>query len=198
MNTKRIQLHQLAEIGSGMAEITDTSVNIEVKGINGAMKAWLIGGEAVPIGNLVDGKLQKNIDTTKNIGVLITQSGKQMLIGNYADGKQKEKTSDNELTEKTALPFESYGFEWKKVMGKRFETNNLLLKYILSNKAVYESYKAHKHYYIGSGRNGSAIALPCSEIEDNPLKFLGRMSKRVGEYVIVCIDEETGKLYIPE
>lgn len=194
MNKKIIELKPLYEIGTGMAQIDNSSVNIEVKGINGALKAWLIGGEATAIGNLVDGKLRKDIDTTKNTGILITQSGRQLLIGNYAEEKKADISTKND---EEPLPFKSYGFNWRKIIGKKFETDNLLMKYILSNKAVYESFKTHKHYFIGGGENCCALALPCGENEDNPLRFLGQMIKREDGYIIVCIDEKTGKLYLP-
>jgi len=42
---KRIELIPLAEIGSGNAKITENSIQIEVSGINGGLKAWLIGNE---------------------------------------------------------------------------------------------------------------------------------------------------------
>ena len=60
---KRIELIPLAEIGHGNARITENSVEINLTGVSGALKAWLIGGEAVPIGNIVDGKLFKSVDT---------------------------------------------------------------------------------------------------------------------------------------
>ena len=194
MNKKIIELKPLAEIGTGLAQIDDSSVNIEVKGINGALKAWLVGGEAAAIGNLVDGKLKKEIDTTKNTGILITQSGRQLFIGTYAEEKKVDAIINNEGE---LLPFKSYGLKWKKIMGKKFETDNLLMKYILSNKAVYESFKIHRHYFIGDGENCCALALPCGENEKNPLAYLGQMIKREDGYIIVCIDEKTGKLYLP-
>ena len=197
MNGKIINLQPLAEIGSGICRVTDKSVEIEIKGINGALKAWLIGGEAVPIGNIVDSKLKKEIDTTKNSGVLITQSGRQMLIGSYNDKRFPPEPEPNK-EENGNLPFESYGFEWKKIDSKKFATNNILLKYILSNKAVYESFKKYGHYFIGDCEGSSAIAIPCREDEKNPLWFLGGMNKYIKGYRIVCIDEKTGKLYIPE
>ena len=73
MNKRIIELKPLCEIGSATAQISDSSVEIQAKGINGALKAWLVGGEAVSIGNLVEGKLRKEIDTTNHTGLLITQ-----------------------------------------------------------------------------------------------------------------------------
>ena len=126
MEGKIINLQPLAEIGSGICRVADKSVEIEIKGINGALKAWLIGGEAVPIGNIVDCKLKKEIDTTKNSGILITQSGRQMLIGSYSDKKFPPATK-----EKEKLPFESYGFEWKKIDTKKSSDNYIIEKTLL-------------------------------------------------------------------
>ena len=89
---KVIELIPLAEIGQGRAKIRDNSVEIEINGVSGGLKAWLIGGEAVPIGNIVDGKLQKSISTKGHIGILITQSGRQMFIGKF----EKENTPENQ------------------------------------------------------------------------------------------------------
>ena len=95
---KRIELIPLAEIGQGNAYVTENSVEINLTGVSGALKAWLIGGEAVPIGNIVDGKLYKSVSTKGRIGILITQSGRQMFIGKF--GKEipaEEKTQQDHL-----------------------------------------------------------------------------------------------------
>ena len=78
-----VNLIPLAELGGGRAEITDSSVDIDIAGINGSLKAWLTGGEAVPIGNIVGGRLRREIDTTGHNGILVTQSGRQMLYAEY-------------------------------------------------------------------------------------------------------------------
>ena len=190
---KEIILTPLAEIGQGSALLTDTQVLIRTSGISGSLKAWLIGGEAEPIGNIVDGKLQKSIDTTKHSGILITQSGRQMLIGHY--GEEVPLPEEEALPEKT--PFDAMGFNWQKITEKSFAKANSHLRFILSNKNIYENYKKHRHYYIGESDTGGAIALKYDE-EDNPFEFLGEKRLYKNGYAIICVDKKTGKLYLPE
>ncbi len=185
---KEIILTPLAEIGQGSALITDTEISIRTSGISGSLKAWLIGGEAEPIGNIVDGKLQKNIDTTNHNGILITQSGRQMLIGRYGE--------EDSLPEET--PFDTMGFSWQKITEKSFAKADSHLRFILSNKNMYENYKKHRHYYIGESDIGGALAVKYDEVEENPFEFLGEMRLYKNGYAIICVDKKTGKLYLPE
>ncbi len=185
---KEINLTPLAEIGEGSAIITDTDVAIKTSGISGSLKAWLIGGEAEPIGNIVDGKLQKSISTKNHNGILITQSGRQMLIGRYA--------KEVAITEE--IPFDTMGFNWRKITEKSFAKTDGHLRFILSNRNIYDNYKKHRHYFIGESDCGGALALKYDETEENPLEFLGKKRLLNNGYVVICIDKKTGKLYIPE
>lgn len=202
---KQIELIPLAEIGHGRARITEDSVEIEVGGISGGMKAWLIGGEAVPIGNIVDGKLRRHVDTRRHIGVLVTQSGRQMLIGKFAEEKEEESEEQVEEREKNEpeqeidpAPFEMAGFDWKRFTQKSFSGISRELRFILSNKNVYDNYRKHRHFWVSDGESSGALALKCDEEETDPLEFLGGVKLRKNGYVIVCIDKKTNKLYIPE
>lgn len=178
MKRQIIKLKALAELGEGSAEITDESVSIFTSGINGALKAWLIGGESLPIGNLVDGRIHRKIDTTAHSGILITQCGRQMLIGRYENAAE-------------ATPsFGIDGFEWKKVESRKFETENEKVKYILSNKTLFEFYKKYGHYYIGKGAEKYAIAFPCRENE-KPFSFTGRTGIMKDGYEILIVEEKT-------
>lgn len=188
---KLIELIPLAEIGSGEARVRDNSVEIHIIGVNGGLKAWLIGGEAVPIGNIVDGKLSRNISTKGHIGILITQSGRQMFIGKFEKGCEHKV---EEIVEPT--PFSAGGFNWKKITGKSFPESAGGVRFILSNRAVYENYKKYGHYWIGDCETAGAVALKCEEDAD-PLEFLGEIKKRENGYVIVCVDKKTNKLYTP-
>lgn len=187
---KIIELTPLAEIGKGSAKITDNSIEIETSGISGGLKAWLIGGEAQTIGNLVDGRLRRILDTKNHSGILITQSGRQMLIGHYKEGVKGQETSP--------LPFQSYGFEWKKITQKKFDNLCDELRYLISNKKVYESYKKYGHYYVGEKGNTSALAVACGEGEVNPLVFGNISGIYKNGYVIVCVDRKTKHLYLPD
>jgi len=191
---KLIELIPLAEIGSGMARIRDNSVEIQINGVSGGLKAWLIGGEAVPVGNIVEGKLFKNINTKGHIGILITQSGRQMFIGKF----EKENVIEETITEsKEPAPFNENGFNWKKVTGKSFPESAECVRFILSNRAVYENYKKYGHYWVGDCETGGALALRCEEDYD-PLEFLGKIKTHENGYVVVCVDKKTNKLYIPQ
>lgn len=197
---KVIELTPLAEMGRGSAKITDTSVEILVSGICGGMKAWLIGGEAQSIGNLVDGKLQKSIDTKKHNGILITQTGRQMFIGKYAEENEKipELPVENTKKEDESIPFEVGGFNWKRVTGKSYANLCEELRYILSNRSVYDNFRKHGHYFVGESDGSSALGLLVNESDRNPLEFLSGEKLYKNGYVIVCVDKETKKLYIPD
>ncbi len=186
MNNKIVKFSQLAELGEGSFEITDFSVNISISGINGALKAWLIGGEAVPIGNIVSGKLYKNIDTTKHSGILITQSGRQILIGYYADD-----ISENNF------PLDIKEVIWQKINSKSFPSTSDAVKYILSNKPVYDCFKKYGFYWVGKCNEYEIIALPCNQNE-NPLVFLGNKSIIHNGYQIVCVDDKNKKIFQPK
>lgn len=186
---KIIELVPLAEIGKGSARITDNSVEIEVNGISGGMKAWLIGGEAVAIGNIVDGKLSKTVETGSHYGILITQSGRQMLIGRYKD----EAPVEEEIKER--VPFDISGFEWKKITERSFHNLCDELRFLISNKKVYNSYKKYGHYYIGENDSSSAIAVACGG-EDFTWGDVRGISKN--GYAIVCVDKKTKRIYLPK
>ncbi len=192
---KVIELTPLAEIGRGSARITDTSVEIQVNGVCGGMKAWLIGGEAQSIGNLVDGKLQKSIDTKNHNAVLITQTGRQMFIGKYAD--ESEGIHETPVKTEEKIPFQINGFNWKKVTEKSYKNLQEEIRYILSNKSVYDNFKRHGHYFVGESNGSSALGLLVNESEDDPLRFLSGEKLYKNGYVIVCVDKKTKKLYIP-
>ena len=196
---KIIELTPLAEIGKGSARVTDTSVEIQINGVCGGMKAWLIGGEAESIGNLVDGKLQKNIDTKKHNAILITQTGRQMFIGKYAEDDENNLPSPDKAEEKMqeVAPFQIDGFNWKKVTEKSYKNLQEEIRYILSNKSVYDNFKRHGHYYVGESDGSSALGLLVNESEGNPLEFLSGEKLYKNGYVIVCVDKKTKKLHIP-
>ena len=186
---KCIKLTPLAEIGRGVAYVTDDSIRIETEGINGGMKAWLIGKEAEPVGNLVGGKLSKKIDTTGHIGILITQSGRQVFIGKYNEESFAERKEES--------PFNLPGFKWEKSSSHNFEKLCKELRFIMSNRDIYSNFRKYGHYWVGEGESTAAVALKVSEDEPDPLEFLGKMKFTQSGYTIVCVDRKTKKLYIP-
>ncbi len=187
---KIIKLTQLADIGNGSARITENSVDIEVNGISGGMKVWLVGGcEAEKVGNIVNGRLSKKIDTTNHTGILITQSGRQMMFGRY------EETS-NEMPMET-MPEDNFmtigGVKLKKITQRSYDSFSDEMRYLLSNRSVYENYKKHGYYCLSEDSRYGTLALKCEENEENPLAYFGDMCSIKDGYVIVCIDKETKK-----
>jgi len=186
MQNQILKFTPLLGAGSGTARISKNSVSIETEGINGALKAWLVGGsEAVKIGNLVDGRLNKEIDTTDHRQILITQSGRHVFILNYKN--------DNSAPAENVPP--SDGFDWQKVLSRKFVTKNHSVKYILSHTPVYDSFLRHGFYWLGKKGNIYSIAIPCVEGEKDPLSFLKLSGNIKKGFSYVFIDEENEKIY---
>lgn len=187
---KTIELTPLCGMGKGVARITDSNIRIDVNGIIGGMKVWLIGGEeAEKVGNIVNGKLSRDIDTTRHTGVLVTQSGRQLFIGNYGD----EKTSGD-----FKIPSEEFveidGVKLKKIRDKNYGTFCEELRYILSNRRVYDNYKKYGYYCAAENGEWGALALKYEENAENPLEHFGDMCICKNGYVMVCVDKKTKKI----
>ena len=183
---KTIQLAPLAEIGNGKAYITDDRVSIEVSGINGSMKAWLTGGEAVPIGNIVSGKLVKNIDTQGHSGILITQSGRQLLYGKF---------EENNDDEEEAAPRSN---NWKKITERKFPSLSAPVKYVLSNRSVYDNFKKNGYYLFRNEGDICYIAFLCESENENPFSTFEEHGVLCKNYRIIGIDLKNNKLFSPE
>lgn len=187
---KIIELTSLCEMGKGTAKITDTNVKIEVSGIIGGMKVWLIGGEeAEKVGNIVNGRLSRDIDTSRHTGILVTQSGRQLFIGQYGE---------KNTTKETILPVEEFveidGIKLRKITDKSFGSFCDELKYILSNRKVYQNYKRYGYYCAAENPEWGALALKYEENGENPLGYFGDMCICKDGYVMVCVDKKTKKI----
>ena len=86
------------------------------------------------------------------------------------------------------------GFFWRKISSKKFAAADKAVKYILSNKRVYESFKRYGYYWFGENGSDRAIALRCAGAEDNPLSFLPCKADFKDGYRIICING-SGDLY---
>lgn len=186
---KNIELTSLCEAGKGWAEIGDSYIKIDVSGINGGMKVWLIGGEeAEKVGNIVNGKLFREVDTTRHTGVLVTQSGRQLFICHYGENKEKEEK----------LPVEEFveinGIKLKKITDKNYGGFCDELKYLLSNRRVYQNYKRNGYYCVTENPEWGALALKCEGNAENPLEQFGDMCICKNGYVMVCVDKKTKKI----
>ena len=187
---KNIELTSLCEMGKGNAKITDTHIEIKVSGIIGGMKVWLIGGdEAEKVGNIVNGHLSRDADTTRHTGVLVTQSGRQLFIGQYG-----EKKEINEVNLPTEEFIEIDGIKLKKMTDKNYGNFCDELKYLLSNRRVYQNYKKYGYYCAMENPEWGALALKYEENTENPLEYFGDMCICKNGYVMVCVDKKTKKI----
>ena len=187
---KIIELESLCECGRGSAKITDTHIDIEITGIIGGMKVWLIGGEeAEKVGNVVNGHLSRDVDTTRHTGILVTQSGRQIFIGQYARAKNDEIT--NTYGEEYV---EIGGVRLKKITGKSYGDFCDEIKYLLSHRKVYLNYKKYGHYCAIENQEWGALALKYEEGAENPLEHFGDMCICKNGYVMVCVDKKTKKI----
>ncbi len=186
---KIIELVSLCGIGKGTARITDESVEVEINGIIGSMKVWLVGGEeAEKVGNVVDGKLSRMIDTTRHTGILVTQSGRQIMHGRYSEKVPKETEIQRDDD------FILSGIKLRKVTNRSYAGFCEELRYILSNKKVYQNYRKHGYYRAGESSELGALALKLEENDENPFEAFGDMCLYKNGYVIVCVDKQTKKL----
>ena len=187
---KIIELESLCEVGKGNAKITDTHIDVEISGIIGGMKVWLIGGEeAEKVGNIVNGRLARDIDTTRHTGVLVTQSGRQLFIGQYGEKKEIK-----EVRPPVEEFIEIDGVRLKKIKDKNYGSFCDELKYLLSNRRVYQNYKKYGFYCAAENQEWGALALKYEENEENPLEYFGDMCICKDGYIMVCVDKRTKKI----
>ncbi len=120
---KTIELKSLLDRGSAIANLSEDCIQISVKGINGCMKAWLVGNQNCELGNIVNGKIEKHLDTTPYSGILITQSGKHLFYGETGniieDASYKEEQERAEASEPeevvTEIPREALSTETEEI-----------------------------------------------------------------------------------
>ena len=198
---KRIELLPKAEIGRGYAIVDDGKVEIHVSGIMGALKAWLVGGESRPIGNIVGGRLIREIDTAQHSGILITQSGKHMFYGSWEEeaAEPREKSSEpkdasveEQKQEEAAEDQQSeaeYGalpdMGWEKITGRAYPSTDEKVRFALSTRAFFEAFKKHGYYLFG--KDGERFALAIKRLEDaSPFPNVDGATE-AGEYTYVVL-----------
>lgn len=103
MIIKDVNLEPLSLMGTCRARVYDDGIAIKAYGIAGCLKAWLTSKNGTKeIGNLVNGSIQKEIDTSPYSGILITQSGRQMFYGKFRDEPDEEESAEESEAEETA------------------------------------------------------------------------------------------------
>ncbi len=179
---KKIELTPKAEIGRGYAVIEDGRIEIRISGVMGVLKAWLIGAENRQIGNIVSGRLIREVDTTPFRAVLVTQSGKQMFYGEWA-------ADENGGSEEPAHALSPYyplpDMGWEKITGRSFPEANERVRFALSNRSFFEAFKKYGYYLFG--RDGEKFALAVKHAAGDPAPFPNLQEAEAGEYVYVVL-----------
>ncbi len=187
--TKRVELKPLAELGRGYALIDKDRIEVRVNGVMGALKVWLIGESNVPLGNIAGGKLVRETDTSKYGALLITQSGRQMFYGRWAE--EREPAAEEEVSpaagpanENPYFPLPDFG--WEKITGRDYPTGDEHVRFALSNNAFYAAFKKHKFYLFG--KSGDRYALAVKHTPGDPAPFPSiEGAKAAGEYIYVVL-----------
>ncbi|MCH5187180.1 MAG: hypothetical protein J1F63_02160 [Oscillospiraceae bacterium] len=195
---KRIELLPKADIGRAYAIVEENGVEIRVSGVMGALKAWLVGGESRPIGNIVGGRLMREVDTSGHSGILITQSGRQMFYGSWQSEAEQSSTERPE-TEQTSFieqlpppvpePEKQYAplpdFGWEKITGRDFPSTDERVRFALSTRAFFEAFKKHGYYLFG--RDGEKFALAVKRLEGkSPFPNIEK-TEEAGEFSYVVL-----------
>ncbi len=195
---KRIELEPLAEIGRAYAVIDGGRVEIRVSGVMGVLKAWLVGGENLPLGNIVGGRLVREADTSAHSGVLITQSGKQMFYGGWTEDAKAPAPEPlptpapepapvpepaREKAEADYAPLPDMG--WEKITGLKYPTTDDRVRFALSTRAFFRAFKKHGFYLFG--KDGGRFALAVKRAEDgSPFPGVDG-AEEAGDYVYVVL-----------
>lgn len=205
--TKRIELLPKADIGRAYAIVEEGRVEIRVSGVMGALKAWLVGGESQPIGNIVGGRLVREVDTTNHSGILITQSGRQMFYGSWQSSTEQSSTEQSSTAQSSteqpeAVQTPSAGqqppsapepekqydplpdFGWEKITGREFPSTDERVRFALSTRAFFEAFKKHGYYLFG--RDGEKFALAVKRLDKSPFPNI-KEAEEAGEYVYVVL-----------
>ncbi len=201
---KRIELEPLAEIGRAYAVIDDGRVEIHVSGVMGVLKAWLVGGENLPLGNIVGGRLVREADVSAHNGVLITQSGRQMFYGGWTeDAEAPEPIPKPEPKPEPApepepapapepaemqkeadyAPLPNLG--WEKITGLSYPTMDDRVRLALSTRAFFHAFKKHGFYLFGKDGGRFALAVKRAE-QSSPFPNVTG-AEEAGDYVYVVL-----------
>lgn len=169
MIKNEIELKSLNSFGIAKAYVDEKSVSIRVYGISGCLKAWLTGERTVELGNLVNGSIKKEIDTSSFDGILLTQSGRQMFYGKLRSMPHGSLSSP--MNESAPIFSFNDGYTWQEISSRKFPSENLSVRYILSHRCFYNAFVQHGRYYYGTGGDKIAIAVEC-DIKNEPHPFI--------------------------
>lgn len=190
MIKNEIDLTPLNSFGIGKAYVDKNQVSVKVYGVSGCLKAWLTGEKTVELGNLVNGTLTKEIDTSPFDGILLTQSGRQMFYGKFKTSPSKPSPPKEEpsTSKEPVLNFND-GFTWREITTREYPSESLSVRYILSHKCFYNAFLLHGCYYYGTKDNITAVAISCDiKKEPHPFLHLSPYATYKDGYMIVATD----------
>ena len=195
MIKNEIELKSLNSFGIAKAYVDEKSISVRVYGVSGCLKAWLTGSKTVEIGNLVNGSLKKEMDTTAFDGILLTQSGRQMFYGKFNTSPSNKEQPSSSTKSEPIFNFND-GYTWQEITTKAFPSENLSVRYILSHKCFYDAFMLHGRYYYGTNGDKTAIAIEC-DIKNEPHPFLSLSAYAVLRegYMIVVTDSKNFLTY---
>jgi hypothetical protein len=197
MIRKELELKSMYSLGVCKAIITDNSVFIKVYGVAGCLKAWLTGScESLELGNLVNGSMEKEVDTKNYSGILITQSGRQMFYGCFKDDEKENEVSPPPVSVESRDKIFSFndGYSWRAVTDKRYPSDSLSVRYILSHRSFYNAFLLHGKYFYGENGAMAAVAIECDiKNEPHPFPHLSDFAILRDGYLIVCADTASKK-----
>lgn len=183
MIKNEIELKSLNSFGMAKAYVDEKSVTVKVYGVSGCLKAWLTGKTTAELGNIVNGSISRSIDTSDFDGILLTQSGRQMFYGKFAPSQNKSPRNDDPI-----FNFND-GFTWREITNRRYPSDSLSVRYILSHKCFYNAFLLHGKYYYGTKDNLCAVAIECDiKKEPHPFVHLSAYSTYYKGYMIVLTD----------
>lgn len=181
---KKIELKPLAEVGRCYAVYDESSVEIRVSGILGVLKAWLIGEDNLPLGNIAGGKLTKQVNTSPYYGVLVTQSGRQMFYGEWRASQAKTEPPKAPDAPDPYYPLPDYS--WEKITAREFPSTDEKVRFTLSNDAFFSAFKKYGYYLFGRSGDRFALAVRHTSEDASPFPCTeGAVS--AGDYMYVVI-----------
>ncbi len=181
---KKLELEPLAEVGRCYAIYDDESVEIHVSGVLGVLKAWLIGKENLPLGNVAGGRLIKKAPMGQYRGVLVTQSGRQMFYGEWEKSEEEAPSPKVEPKPNPFYPLPDYG--WEKITAREFPSTNERVRFALSNDAFFSAFKKYGYYLFGRDGDRFALAVRHDSADASPFPFTEK-ALSAGEYMYVVI-----------
>lgn len=193
MIKNEIELKALNSFGISKAYVDENSVTIKVYGVSGCLKAWLTGEKTLEIGNLVNGTITKEVDTSPYEGILLTQSGRQMFYGKFRTDEPKrfsEPPKDEQPIKQNCTIFDfDDGYTWQEITDRAYPSENLSVRYILSHKCFYNAFLLHGRYFYGTKEDRCAIAIECNiKSEPHPFLHLSAYATYKNGYMIVCVN----------